>query len=119
MVYTESIRNILERIHKFMFGAHNKGCRGGYIRWLIALRTAAGWPKSSPAIFWGAQAVVRGTNCGCLWHRRPELLGKLQRPDALPVPALMVRAALFALRSPICSQLLKSAGRCCGGPCCV
>jgi hypothetical protein len=28
MVYTESIRNILERIHKFMFAAYNKGCRG-------------------------------------------------------------------------------------------
>src|SRR5674476_41697 len=30
MVYTESIRNILQRIHNFMFVAYNKGCRGGY-----------------------------------------------------------------------------------------
>ena len=28
-------------------------------------------------------------------------------------------STVFALRSPICSQLLKSAGRCCGGSCCV
>jgi hypothetical protein len=38
-----------------MFAAYNKGCRGGSIRWLIALRTAAGWPKFSPAIFLGGR----------------------------------------------------------------
>ena len=44
MVYTESIRNILQRIHNFMFVAYNKGCRGGYPSrpaWHVGLGLAA------------------------------------------------------------------------------